>query len=80
MRSLQSVHDKNSLSKSYKLHLARLGLLQERFEIDQKTKLLKIDSQGRTEVKGYSLSSLGRLMLRSIGLPDGLTSQSAKDE
>lgn len=80
MRSLQSVHDKNSLSKSYKLHLARLGLLQERFEIDQKTKLLKINSQGRTEVKGYSLSSLGRLMLRSIGLPDGLTSQSAKDE
>lgn len=80
MGSLQSVHDKNSLSKSYKLHLARLGLLQERLKIDQKTKLLKIDSQGRTEVKGYSLSSLGRLMLRSIGLPDGLTSQSAKDE
>lgn len=72
MRSPQSVHDKNSLAKSYKLHLSRLGLLQERLAIDQKTKLLKIDNQGRTEVKGYSLSSLGRLMLRSIGLPDGL--------
>ncbi len=70
--SLQSVHDKNSLAKSYKLHLARLGLLQERLAIDHKTKLLKIDSQGRTEVKGYNLSGLGQLMLRSIGLPNGL--------
>ena len=72
MGSPQSVHDKNSLAKSYKLHLARLGLLQERLAIDQKTKLLKLDNQGRTEVNGYSLSSLGRLLLRSIGLPDGL--------
>lgn len=70
--SPQSVHDKNSLANSYKLHLARLGLLQERLAIDQKTKLLKIDSQGKTEIKGYNLSNLGRLMLRSIGLPDGL--------
>lgn len=70
--SRQSVHDKNSLAKSYKLHLARLGLLQERLAIDQKTKLLKLDNQGRTEVKGYSLSSLGRLLLRSVGLSDGL--------
>lgn len=72
MGAPQSVHDKNSLAKSYKLHLARLGLLQERLAIDQKTKLLKLDNQGRTEVNGYSLSSLGRLLLRSIGLPDGL--------
>lgn len=72
MGSPQSMHDKNSLAKSYKLHLARLGLLQERLAVDQKTKLLKIDSQGRTEIKGYTLSSLGRLMLRSIGLPDGM--------
>ena len=72
MGAEQSTHDKNSLAKSYKLHLARLGLLQERLAIDTKTKLLKIDHQGQTEVKGYGLSSLGRLMLRSIGLPDGL--------
>lgn len=72
MGAHQSVHDKNSLAKSYKLHLARLGLLQERLAIDQKTKLLKLDNQGRTEVNSYSLSSLGRLLLRSIGLPDGL--------
>lgn len=70
MGSPQPVHDKNSLAKSYKLHLARLGLLQENLAIDQKTKLLKIDSQGRTEIKSYSLTSLGRLLLRSIGLPD----------
>ena len=72
MGASQSVHDKNSLAKSYKLHLARLGLLQERLAIDQKTKLLKIDNQGRTEVNGYTVSSLGRLLLRSIGLSDGL--------
>lgn len=68
----QPSHDKSSLAKSYKLHLARLGLLQERLAIDQKTKLLKIDNQGRTEVKGYTISNLGRLLLRSIGLSDGL--------
>ena len=72
MGSEQAVHDKSSHAKSYKLHLARLGLLEERLAIDTKTKLLKIDHQGRTEVKGYGLSGLGRLMLRSIGLPDGL--------
>lgn len=71
MGSPQSALDKYALGTSYKLHLARLGLLQERLEIDQKTKLLRIDSQGRTQVKGYTLSSLGRLMLRSVGLPDG---------
>ncbi len=73
MNSPQSVHDKNSLAKSYKLHLARLGLLQERLAVDQKTKLLKIDNQGRTEIKGYTLSSLGELMLRSIGLADKMS-------
>ena len=72
MSSPQSVHDRNSLSKSYKLHLARLGLLQESHKLDDKTKQLKVDSSGRLEVKGYGLTSLGRLLLRSIGLPDGL--------
>lgn len=72
MESPQPVHDKNALSKSYKLHLARMGLLQEKHDLDQKTKQLKIDSSGRLQVKGYALTSLGRLLLRSIGLPDGL--------
>jgi hypothetical protein len=72
MGSEQSLHDKNYLAKSYRLHLSRLGLLQERLAVDQKTKLLKVDSQGRTEVKGYILTGLGGLMLRSIGLLDGM--------
>lgn len=72
MGSPQSVHDKNSMKKSYKNHLVRLGLLQEKYTVDSKTKQLKIDSQGRLEVKSYNLTSLGRLLLRSIGLSDGL--------
>jgi hypothetical protein len=71
MQSPQSVHDKDALANSYKLHLARLGLLQEQYAVDQKTKLPKTDYSGRLEVKGYGITSLGRLLLRSIGLPDG---------
>ncbi|SDY17452.1 hypothetical protein [Nitrosomonas sp. Nm33] len=73
MNSPQSVHDKNSLKKSYKNHLVRLGLLQEKYAVDTQTKQPKIDNQGQLEVKGHSLTSLGRLLLRSIGLPDGLS-------
>ncbi len=62
--------EKAPLQWSYKEHLAQLGLLEIKHEIDRKTGLLKIDRDGQFKVKGYELTSLGRLLLKYIGLTD----------
>jgi hypothetical protein len=55
--------DKSALQRSYKDHMAELGLLERRYE-------LKNSSFGTTlDAKGYELSALGRLLLREIDLP-----------
>jgi hypothetical protein len=54
--------DKSTLRTSYKEHLASLGLLEKRIELDTRSSDVKL------KVKGYELSSLGRLLLRQIGL------------
>jgi len=70
MQSPQSDLDRSTLSVSYSQHLGRLGLLNELYDIDSKTQALKVTREGRLAVKRYSLSDLGRLLLRSIGLAD----------
>lgn len=60
--SPQPVIDKSTLQTSYKEHLASLGLLEKRIELDTR------GSDVKMKIKGYDLSSLGRLLLRQIGL------------
>lgn len=62
MGSSQPEIDKSTLRASYKEHLASLGLLEKRVELDTRSSDVKM------KVKGYDLSSLGRLLLRQIGL------------
>jgi len=72
MSDLTDVVDKESLQKNYKEHLARLGLLRHRYEIDRKTKMPEFDSiTGEQKVSGYQITALGRLLLRYIGLSSG---------
>lgn len=71
MSSPRSEVDKETLQQSYKEHLEQLGLLQERYRFDSKTKLPEFDrSSGRPKTQGYELTRLGRLLLRQLGLQD----------
>lgn len=62
MGSSQPEIDKSTLRTSYKEHLASMGLLEKRIELDTR------GSDVKMKVKGYDLTSLGRLLLRQIGL------------
>ena len=62
MGSPQPEIDKSTLRTSYKEHLATLGLLEKKIELDTRGSDVKI------KVKGYELSILGRLLLRQIGI------------
>ena len=68
MSSSQEEFDKESLQKSYKEHLTQLGLLEHRYKVDSKTKSPLYTSTGTPEVSGYKITSLGKLLLRQIGL------------
>lgn len=59
---------KTALQDSYKEHLCRLGLLERRYRVDIRTKQPKFDQDGVQEVDGYSVTLLGHLLLRQIGL------------
>lgn len=64
--------DKHTLRQSYKEHLVQLGLLTRKYKVDKKTKQLELDSNGQFQISGYEITSLGRLLLKYIGLtPDG---------
>jgi hypothetical protein len=59
--------DKETLQKSYKEHLTRLGLLKYRYKFDSKTNTPKYDSfTGAPEVSSYDITPLGKLLLRQI--------------
>ena len=67
--STQREIDKVALQKSYKEHLAQLGLLTPRYRTNMQTQTPEFDSfTGAMEVQGYYLSSLGTMLLREIGL------------
>ena len=64
-----SAIEKEALQDSYKEHLSRLGLLRPRYKTDSKTHLPDFDKfTGEQEVRGYQITSLGRLLLKQIGL------------
>jgi hypothetical protein len=69
MGASQKVLDKSALHKSYKEHLNSLGLLEKQYQTDTRTKEMVIDTfTGGPKVKGYRITSLGRLLLKHIGL------------
>jgi len=75
--SSQEKVDKETLQQSYQEHLARLGLLRPRYDVDSRTKLPEFDSRtGAQQVRGYELSPLGRLLLRQLGIPEEGDSES----
>lgn len=63
----EKTHEKATMQTSYKEHLAQLGLLEHRYKIDSRTKMLEVDSFGKFRVEGYDITSLGRLLLQKIG-------------
>ena len=67
--SSQETLDRSTLQKSYKEHLFQLRLLERRYKIDHKTKEPDFDKRtGTQKVQGYEITSLGRLLLKEIGL------------
>ena len=59
---------KTALQDSYKEHLCRLGLVERRYRVDMRSRQPKFDEDGVQEVVGYSITPLGHLLLRQIGL------------
>jgi hypothetical protein len=61
--------DRATLQNSFDEHLAQLGLLSPRHNVDRRTNQLVVDrSTGALEVRGYGIASLGRLLLRQVGV------------
>jgi len=60
--------DKHTLQISYKEHLVQLGLLECKYQTNRTTKQLEIDSGGKLTVASREITSLGRLLLKHIGL------------
>jgi hypothetical protein len=69
MGSSQDKLDKATLQDSYDEHLARLGVLRTRYDVDSRSNQLAVDRvSGQLKVRGYELTSLGRLLLRQLGV------------
>ena len=73
--SSQEEIDKYALQNSYKEHLARLGLIEPRYETDIRTKQPLFDSlRGGLKIRSYEITSLGRFLLRHIELGSDVSS------
>lgn len=67
--SASEVIDDKAVFDAQKSHLERLGLLRLRFKKPRKGELPEFDDKtGMVKAQGYEVTSLGRLLLRSIGL------------
>lgn len=62
--------DKLALHDSYQEHLVQLNLLEARYAVDRQTNLPEFDSSGKPRVLSYTITRLGSLLLRVIGLGD----------
>ncbi|MDD2732340.1 MAG: hypothetical protein PHF56_00240 [Desulfuromonadaceae bacterium] len=59
--------DRNTVYNTHKAHLTSLGLLNLRFSKPKKGELPEFDEKtGMIKASGYEITSLGRLLLRSI--------------
>jgi hypothetical protein len=59
---------KAAFQKSYKEHLERLQLINYRINIDRTTKMPEFDHTGNPKKSSAQLTTLGRLLLKQIGL------------
>jgi transcriptional regulator NrdR family protein len=72
MGCAQEDSDNFLVREAHRAHLVRLELLRPRFQKPKKGQLPEIDEKtGMMKVKGYDITPLGRLLLRTIGEPDG---------
>lgn len=69
MGSPQEDVERSTVHKSYRQHIARLGLLQPKFKQTRKNELPEFDlDTGTLKASGYELTSLGDLFLRRLDL------------
>lgn len=69
--SPESELDKSALQASYTEHLERLGLIESHIRTDIDTHMPKFDMfSGKPEVSYRSITQLGRMLLRQIGILD----------
>jgi len=67
--SSPDVIDDQAIYDAQKSHLERLGLLRRRFKKPRRGELPEFDDKtGMVKAQGYEITSLGRLLLRNIGL------------
>lgn len=67
MGSPQEEVDKDAIHETYRRNLARLGLIKMKFRKPIQGELPEFDEKiGMMNARGYSITSLGRLLLRSI--------------
>jgi len=67
--SSPDVIDDKAIYDAQKSHLERLGLLRRRFKKPRRGELPEFDDKtGMVKAQGYEITSLGRLLLRNIGL------------
>jgi hypothetical protein len=64
----QDVFDRATLQSSYDVHLQQLGLLNPRYNVEHRTKQVQVGSDGDLEVRSYSLSPFGDLLLRQLDI------------
>ncbi|MEQ1898584.1 MAG: hypothetical protein ABL971_14490 [Vicinamibacterales bacterium] len=65
----ESTYERAAMQGSFDEHLARLGLLNAKHNVNRKTGHLVIDDRtGELEVSGYALLPFGRLFLKQIGV------------
>lgn len=82
LTSSPEVFNKQALQESYKLHLANLGLLEEKYEMDEywakldnvsgkvvevRKPMPKYDHSGKVSIR-YEITQLGRLLIKEIGM------------
>ncbi|MFO9453186.1 hypothetical protein SDB20_01885 [Legionella pneumophila serogroup 1] len=58
--------EEESIQKSYFQHLVQLGLLTQRVELNEKTKIPIFSNNGMPKIKGYAITILGRKLLNYI--------------
>jgi hypothetical protein len=69
MGSDQDTVDAETMQDAADQHLTRLGLLRPRFRSAKKNQLPEFDERtGMIKASGYQLTSLGRMLLRHVGL------------
>jgi hypothetical protein len=64
----EEAHVKAAMQTYHIEHLERLNLLKPKYSIDRKTKQQVLDSNGNPKVTTYSVTPLGRLLLKQLGV------------